>query len=104
MTTVPRRHRRRGEWVMGHADPAAGEPEDELRRVYELVFPGVAEGGPDVVRVTATDRSGPGGNPVYEDSTGIIQAEISELSEVRVLATGAGQEPAAGVTARPVPG
>ncbi|MFD5149057.1 DUF6296 family protein [Streptomyces sp. NPDC058401] len=89
---------------MGHTDPVADQPEDEARRAYELVFPGMAEGGPDVVRVIATDRKGPGGNPVYEDSTGIIQAEISEGSEVRVLATGAGQEPAAGVTARPVPG
>ncbi|WP_327308528.1 DUF6296 family protein [Streptomyces sp. NBC_01298] len=73
---------------------------DGVRSVYELVFPGMAEGGPDIVRVTVTDRTGPGGNPVYEDATGIIQAEISERSEVRVLATGAGQEPVQGVTAR----
>ncbi|MFF1413071.1 DUF6296 family protein [Streptomyces sp. NPDC058289] len=87
---------------MGQTDPVADEPGDEEERAYELVFPGVTEGGRDVVRVTATDRTGPGGHPVYEDATGIIQAEISDRSEVRVLATGAGQEPAQGVTARPL--
>ncbi|WP_330294300.1 DUF6296 family protein [Streptomyces sp. NBC_00503] len=86
------------------ADPVADEPGDGIRRAYELVFPGGAEGGPDVVRVTVTHRTGPGGHPVYEDATGIIQAEISDRSEVRVLATGAGQEPAHGVTARPLDG
>lgn len=89
---------------MGQTDPVAGEPEAEVRRAYELVFPGVADGGRDIVRVTVTDRTGPGGHPVYEDATGIIQAEISDRSEVRVLATGAGQEPAQGVTARPLSG
>ncbi|MCM1966442.1 MULTISPECIES: DUF6296 family protein [unclassified Streptomyces] len=89
---------------MGQTDPVADVPEAEVRRAFELVFPGVAEGDRDVVRVTATDRTGPGGHPVYEDATGIIQAEISDRSEVRVLATGAGQEPPHGVTARPLSG
>lgn len=66
------------------------------------MFPGGLEGGEDNVEVTITDRTGPGGHPVYEDATGIILAEISEQSEVRVLATGPGQEPARGVTARPL--
>lgn len=71
-----------------------------MPRRYELTFPGALEGGQDTVEVSVTGRTGPGGHPVYEDATGIIQAEISDKSEVRVLATGAGQEPATGVTAR----
>lgn len=77
---------------------------DRMPRRYELTFPGVPEGGRDTVEVSVTGRTGPGGHPVYEDATGIIQAEISDKSEVRVLATGAGQEPAPGVTARPLAG
>ncbi|WUG90891.1 DUF6296 family protein [Streptomyces sp. NBC_00454] len=73
-----------------------------MPRRYELVFPGGLEGGQDTVEVTVTGRTGPGGHPIYEDATGIVQAEISDRSEVRVLATGAGQDPAHGVTARPL--
>lgn len=75
---------------------------DRLPRRYELVFPGVPEGGQDTVEVRVTGRTGAGGHPVYEDTTGTIQAEISDKAEVRVLATGAGQEPVHGVTARPL--
>ncbi|WP_371614031.1 DUF6296 family protein [Streptomyces sp. NBC_00454] len=75
---------------------------DRMPRRYELVFPGGLEGGQDTVEVTVTGRTGPGGHPIYEDATGIVQAEISDRSEVRVLATGAGQDPAHGVTARPL--
>ncbi|WP_443065744.1 DUF6296 family protein [Streptomyces sp. NBC_00503] len=57
-----------------------------MPRRYELVFPGGLEGGQDTVEVTVTGRTGPGGHPIYEDATGIVQAEISDRSEVRVLA------------------
>ncbi|MDN3295873.1 DUF6296 family protein [Streptomyces ficellus] len=63
---------------------------------YELAF------GQDVVRVHRTDRSGPGGHPIYADDTGIVLAEISDRGEVRVLASGGYQNPASRVTARPV--
>ncbi len=73
-------------------------------QVYELVF---SEGGPgsgeDVVVVTATGQSGPGGHPVYADATGIVRAEISDRGEVRVLASGGGQNPARVVRIRPLP-
>ncbi|MGW1763686.1 DUF6296 family protein [Streptomyces sp. NPDC002073] len=82
--------------------PATDDPGAGPRQKYELVFPGGLDGGQDLVEVTITGRTGPGGHPVYEDVTGIIQAEISDQAEVRVLATGAGQEPAHGVTARPL--
>ncbi|WP_343234607.1 MULTISPECIES: DUF6296 family protein [unclassified Streptomyces] len=84
------------------AHPVVNDPAGGIRRAFELVFPDGGEGGPDTVEVTVTGRTGPGGHPVYEDATGIIQAEISDRSEVRVLATGAGQEPPHGVTARPL--
>ncbi|MFJ6795083.1 DUF6296 family protein [Streptomyces sp. NPDC091268] len=74
---------------------------------YELVFPDGPETGPDqrrdVVVVARTDRSGPGGHPVYADDTGIVQAEISDRGEVRMLPSGAQQVPAQGVRARPLP-
>lgn len=52
--------------------------------------------------MSITGRTGAGGHPVYEDASGIIQVEIGETSEVRILAAGARQEPAHGVTAHPV--
>jgi hypothetical protein len=54
---------------------------------YELTFP---ESG-DTVVVTATERKGAGGHPVYSDTTGIIQAEISTQGEIRMLASGGHQ-------------
>ncbi|AXE25047.1 hypothetical protein C0216_17745 [Streptomyces globosus] len=69
---------------------------------FELVFSEEAGGLEDVVVVTATGLSGPGGHPVYEDPTGIVRAEISDRGEVRVLASGGGQSPARVVRARPV--
>lgn len=71
---------------------------------YELVFPEGADEGPDVVAVSRTERSGPGGHPVYCDETGIVQAEISDQGEVRMLPSSGQQMPALGVRARPLPG
>jgi len=84
----------------------------EPQEGYELIFesPGPAHSGPgdapppapDVVEVRRTDRTGPGGHPVYADATGIVQAEISDRGEVRMLATGGHQSPSAPVVARPL--
>lgn len=70
---------------------------------YELVFPEGADEGQDAVVVSRTDRSGPGGHPVYSDETGIVQAEISDRGEVRMLPSSSQQVPAQGVRARPMP-
>ena len=69
---------------------------------YELVFrdPGTDA---EVLVVRRTDRTGPGGHPVYADETGIVQAEISDQGEVRMIATGGHQEPKAAVAARSSP-
>lgn len=64
---------------------------------WELVFEGEGPGAdaeaevPDIVVVSRTDRTGPGGHHVYADETGIILAEISDQGEVRILASGAHQ-------------
>jgi hypothetical protein len=73
---------------------------------YTLVFvrPGTPEAGPDgtdVVAVHRTDRSGPGGHPLYADDTGIVLAEISDRGEVRIIASGGQQDPATAVQALP---
>ncbi|MGR4880103.1 DUF6296 family protein [Streptomyces sp. LARHCF249] len=70
---------------------------------YELVFPDGTEEGQDVVVVSRTERTGPGGHPVYWDETGIVQAEISDQGEVRMLPSSSQQVPAHGVQARPLP-
>ncbi|RDG32633.1 DUF6296 family protein [Streptomyces corynorhini] len=76
---------------------------------YELVFErsgapvSVPGGEVDVVVVRRTDRKGPGGHPLYADDTGIVLAEISDLDEVRMIASGGQQDPTTSVTARPVP-
>ncbi|MFD9334464.1 DUF6296 family protein [Streptomyces sp. NPDC060028] len=74
---------------------------------YELTFPDGPEDGrdqnQDVVIVARTERNGPGGHPVYADVTGIVQAEISDQGEVRMLPSGGQQAPAHGVRARPLP-
>ncbi|WP_420078480.1 DUF6296 family protein [Streptomyces sp. JL4002] len=75
-----------------------GSPQD----AYEVVFASADGTGEDVVRMTRTDASGPGGHPVYEDASGIVRAEISDQGEVRVLASGGGQEPARALRARAV--
>ncbi|MFC5805213.1 DUF6296 family protein [Streptomyces formicae] len=84
---------------------------DDTDAAYELVFGRAADAsaapadegeGEDVVVVRRTERKGPGGHPVYADDTGIVQAEISDRGEVRMLASGGHQQPAAGVEARPV--
>ncbi|MDX2649003.1 DUF6296 family protein [Streptomyces sp. NBC_00510] len=54
---------------------------------YDLTFP--VSG--DTVVVKRTERKGAGGHPVYSDDTGIVQAEISDRGEVRMLATGGHQ-------------
>ncbi|MFF5563644.1 DUF6296 family protein [Streptomyces sp. NPDC012623] len=75
---------------------------------YELVFSpsGPPETVPgdeaDVVVVRRTDRKGPGGHPLYADETGIVLAEISDLDEVRMIASGGQQDLPTSVTARPV--
>jgi Family of unknown function (DUF6296) len=56
---------------------------------YELVFRDPA----DTLVVRRTEREGPGGHPVYADDSGIVQAEISDRGEVRMLATGGHQTP-----------
>ena len=59
---------------------------------YELAFAPAVHGLPrDVVVVLRSDRTGPGGHPVYLDATGIVSAEISDRGEARMIATGAGQ-------------
>ncbi|GAA1149199.1 hypothetical protein GCM10009654_00440 [Streptomyces hebeiensis] len=75
---------------------------------YELVFthpgtPGTGSSDTDVVAVRRTDRSGPGGHPLYADDTGIVLAEISDRDEVRMIASGGHQDPAVAVRARPAP-
>jgi hypothetical protein len=77
-----------------------------MRDTYELVFTDAgrqrpAAEGEDVVVVHRTDRSGPGGHPVYADDTGIVRAEISDRGEVRMIASGGHQEYPA-VEARPL--
>ncbi|MEV6651983.1 DUF6296 family protein [Streptomyces sp. NPDC051219] len=72
---------------------------------YELVFGGAdrpGSAGEDLVVVHRSDRTGPGGHPVYVDDTGIVQAEISDRSEVRMIASGGHQQLPAAVQARPV--
>ncbi|MFF9011487.1 DUF6296 family protein [Streptomyces sp. NPDC014870] len=64
---------------------------------YELTFP--VSG--DSIVVTRTDRKGAGGHPVYSDETGIVQAEIDEHGNVRMLASGGHQSH--DVPARAVP-
>ncbi|MEW2162817.1 DUF6296 family protein [Streptomyces sp. NPDC007084] len=63
---------------------------------YRLTFthPGPGTGMvADEVVVERTDAKGPGGHPVYSDPTGILRAEISPAGEVRMLASGAYQNP-----------
>jgi hypothetical protein len=66
---------------------------------YELV---ISDHGhdEDVVVVSRTGQTGPGGHPVYADETGIVRAEISDRAEVRILPSGGGQRPARKVKAR----
>ena len=54
---------------------------------YELTFP--VSG--DSIVVSRTDRKGAGGHPVYADETGIVQAEIDEAGNVRMVASGGQQ-------------
>ncbi|MFD8417436.1 MULTISPECIES: DUF6296 family protein [unclassified Streptomyces] len=70
---------------------------------YELVFSEGPGTGEDTVVVAPTGLAGPGGHPVYEDPTGIVRAEISDRGEVRVLATGGGQNPVRVVRVRALP-
>ncbi|MFA7766198.1 DUF6296 family protein [Streptomyces sp. NPDC048723] len=73
---------------------------------YELVFAApdhAVPGGEESVLVHRTDRTGPGGHPIYADDTGIVQAEISDQGDVRMIASGGHQEPASRVSVRAVP-
>ncbi|WP_377268159.1 DUF6296 family protein [Peterkaempfera sp. SMS 1(5)a] len=62
---------------------------------YELIFshagPGEDRSEDDVVVVHRTPATGPGGEPVYCDDTGIVRAEINSGGEVRMLASGGRQ-------------
>ncbi|MFG2989390.1 DUF6296 family protein [Streptomyces sp. NPDC048257] len=72
---------------------------------YELVFVGpdlAVPGAEESVLVHRTDRTGPGGHPIYADDTGIVQAEISDQGDVRMIASGGHQEPSSRVRVRPV--
>ncbi|MEY9964095.1 hypothetical protein ABIA33_002129 [Streptacidiphilus sp. MAP12-16] len=64
---------------------------------FELTFAPAAVWGEtpesDVLVVYRTKETGPGGHPVYRDVTGTVRAEISDLGEVRMLATGGHQAP-----------
>ncbi|MCB5164094.1 DUF6296 family protein [Streptomyces bambusae] len=71
-------------------------------REYEVVFAAPDGAAEDVVRMTRTAAAGPGGHPVYEDGSGIVRAEISDRGEVRVLATGGGQQAARVLRVRPL--
>lgn len=72
-----------------------------MTATYELVFSssdsgstdsGSTDGGPgDVVLVHPTGATGPGGSPVYRDESGIIQVEINDNCEARLLSTSAYQ-------------
>ncbi|MER6400425.1 MULTISPECIES: DUF6296 family protein [unclassified Kitasatospora] len=72
---------------------------------YVLTFPGTpgTQAPQDVVVVSRTSTTGPGGHPVYEDATGIVRAEISDSGEVRMLASGGHQSPHFPVHAEPLP-
>lgn len=68
---------------------------------YELVFS--LDGGPDdVVLLYPTGTRGPGGHPVYSDESGIIQAEISDQCEARMLPTSGHQSFSRPVGFRPL--
>ncbi|GAA2917995.1 MULTISPECIES: DUF6296 family protein [Streptomycetaceae] len=68
---------------------------------YELIFQ-AAGAEDDVVVVHLTARSGAGGHPVYEDESGIVRAEVSEIGEVRMLASGGHQVLRVPLLARPL--
>ncbi|MFI8455637.1 DUF6296 family protein [Kitasatospora sp. NPDC085464] len=72
---------------------------------YALTFPGTpgTQAPQDVVVVSRTSATGPGGHPVYEDESGIVRAEISDTGEVRMLASGGHQSPHLPVHAHPLP-
>jgi hypothetical protein len=82
---------------MTERDAAAGEGTDVDADARELVFTASAPGDPreheDTVVVRRTQRTGPGGHPVYCDVTGIVRAEISDNDEVRMLVSGTQQDP-----------
>ncbi|MET9464055.1 DUF6296 family protein [Streptomyces sp. NPDC006544] len=67
---------------------------DDREDRYELVFDRTESDpeGTDVVVVTRTPQTGPGGHPVYVDETGIIRAEISDQGELRMLPSGGQQD------------
>ncbi|WP_335755474.1 DUF6296 family protein [Streptomyces sp. Sge12] len=97
-----REHRAGGPDNAHRTGARPAEPGDRPRQRYELAFPDGFDGAQDRVVVSITGRTGAGGHPVYEDASGIIQAEISDRAEVRILTTGALQELAHGVTAHPL--
>ncbi|MFE2323521.1 DUF6296 family protein [Streptomyces sp. NPDC059385] len=87
-----------------HEPEGPGSPDGDTGPVdaFDVVFAAVDGLGEDVVRMTRGSGTGPGGHPVYEDATGIVRAEISDKGEVRVLATGGGQQAARVLRAKAV--
>ncbi|WP_329389814.1 DUF6296 family protein [Streptomyces sp. NBC_01351] len=75
-----------------------GDQEDRYELVFDRGEPGAQ--GTDIVVVTRTTQTGPGGHPVYADDTGIIRAEISDQGELRILPSGGRQDPTHPVLAR----
>lgn len=75
-------------------DQEGREGLEGLEDRYELVFDRDESGADatDVVVVTRTTQTGPGGHPVYADETGIIRAEISDHGELRILPSGGQQD------------
>ncbi|CAM5298506.1 hypothetical protein SAVIM338S_00412 [Streptomyces avidinii] len=71
-----------------------GDGQEGREDRYELVFDRGESGADatDIVVVTRTGQSGPGGHPVYADDTGIIRAEISDQGELRILPSGGQQD------------
>ncbi|WP_042387117.1 DUF6296 family protein [Streptacidiphilus melanogenes] len=72
---------------------------------FELVFSaGDGDGRDDIVIVHPTGAIGPSGNPVYRDDTGIIQVEINDNCEARMLPTSSHQHPRRPASCRPLSG
>ncbi|MFE9996978.1 DUF6296 family protein [Streptomyces avermitilis] len=67
--------------------------QDRYRLTFTHGRSGADAATTDDVVVERTDSVGPGGHPVYCDSTGILRAEISPAGEVRMLASGGYQSP-----------
>ncbi len=83
------------------------QPQSPVTSRYELSFrlsPAASVRTPaEVVVVSRTTARGPGGHPVYADETGVVQAEISDRGECRMIATSAYQRLRRPDGCRPLP-